>query len=65
MELYFLKDGIEYTGLQAQPDLDTYTANTQLVNINADSFNEVKKQIIEKYPNVAYIHLIDTNELNY
>ena len=64
-ELYFLKPGLVFRGLDNEPILDMYSSNTKLLDVNAASFKEAKKRIIEKFPEVSYIHLLDTNSLDY
>ena len=62
IELYFHKDN--KSSLEDKPNLDNYLSNTEISEIVANSWKEVKDKIIIKYPNIAYIHLLESRNMN-
>ena len=59
-ELYFYKLDSENNGYKREPSLDDYQPSPIPLNISASDWTLAEKEILEKYPSVAYIHVLDS-----
>lgn len=62
-ELYFAKEPIEHIKCSDVPNLDSYSESTVMFEVVASDWRSAKKVIADKYPNVAYIHLHNSKDL--
>ena len=62
-ELYFYKLGSEKNGYKREPSLDDYQPSPMPFNISASDWIIAEKEILEQYPSVAYIHVLDSRVL--
>lgn len=63
-ELYFYENKDENKGLTDTPNLDEYSKSVVVYDVIATSWENAKNKIINKYPDVAYIHTIETRKLD-
>lgn len=63
IEIYFDKDGSNEP-LDKEPELSNYSAETKLVNLSGEDYEEVRKRAKEAYPSARYLHLIDRYDLD-
>jgi hypothetical protein len=63
-ELYFYKDGLQKSGYTRVPDLEDYKQVPVPYELSANDWKIAEKNILEKYPAVAYIHVIDSRSLD-
>ncbi len=64
VELFFYKDSNITDILSDIPDLDSYKKDTLIEHISESNWNKAKEKILSKYPNVAYIHILDKKDLD-
>lgn len=62
-ELYFYKDGLKKSGYTREPNLDDYKQLPIPYDLSASDWKVAEKKILDKYPTVAYIHVIDSRAL--
>lgn len=65
LELYFYSENNEELGLLDIPDFDLFSERTILVRIRSKCISTLKIELISKYKSLAYIHVLDVNNLNY
>lgn len=64
VELYFYNDNAKKTGLSETPNLDEYTHQTEMMNVVSTNWEDAKKKILNKYPDVAYIYVHETRQID-
>jgi hypothetical protein len=65
VELYFFKAHFLGSALEEVPNLEKYQPETKMGEFSANSWDAAKKIILAQYPDVAYIHVIDSASLDY
>lgn len=63
-ELYFYQNKSENKGLSDKPDLDKYSKSVIAYDLSANSWESAKKRILDKYPDIAYIYVVDSKNLD-
>lgn len=63
-ELYFYKSGLEKNGYTREPSLGDYQPSPVPFNISAADWSLAEKKILAQYPTVAYIHVVDSRDLD-
>jgi hypothetical protein len=63
-ELYFYANETENKGFTEIPNLDEYSKTVIPFEVSANSWESAKKQIMTKYPNVAYIFVLESKNLD-
>lgn len=62
MELYFSK--IEQVYLDETPKLHNYIQDTIIIEKTGDEISSIKKELKNKFKNLAYIHIHEILDLN-
>lgn len=64
VELYFNKEGKQELGFSDTPELDHYKTETIMEQMISTSWEEAKRNLLLKYPNIAYIHVHETRNID-
>lgn len=64
VELFFYKNNDKNSGLSEIPDLDNYKKETVTEYVTANDWNSAKEKILHKYPDVAYLIVQYTENLD-
>lgn len=64
VELYYYKDGIKNLGFKEEPNLDDYKIETVMTEIVSESWEDAKRNLLMKYPNIAYIYVHETRNID-
>ena len=65
LELYFYKDTKQKRNLSDKPNLDLYSKKTILKSISSTNINNARTLLEKQYDNLAYIHILNIENLNY
>lgn len=57
VEIFFYKDEFRNELYSDEPNLEKYIPKGIMESITASDIKTVKKNLLEKYPNAAYIHI--------
>lgn len=64
VELYYYKTGMEDFGFKDEPKLDYYKAETKMTQVVSSSWDEAKKKLLLDFPDVAYILVHETRNID-
>jgi hypothetical protein len=64
VELYYYKDNMKELGFKEEPDLDNYKSETKMTKIISNSWDEAKNKLLLEFPNIAYIYVHETRNID-
>jgi len=64
VEIYYYSDKSRIVELKEEPVLDQYLAETTILQVVSNSWEETKRKILDKFPNAAYIYVHETRNMN-